>query len=175
MGIFSGLNLWGKPKLPKEIERLHDGSMFYVFGGSDSDRELDFKVLYKVYQLVPQLRAVIDQKCHMFASGWLRIKKLGTDEILETHPLQNILNKPNAFQSTREWMFMIQAYKCITGDAFLYKNYAAGQRATRNLNGLTPLDYESIDVKTRQNIFAYEVDTPEQLIDSLKFSRSMNP
>src|SRR5690606_9876357 len=129
MGLVSAWNnLWGKPALPRELRDLN-GSFFYVMFGGDPDNELDFKSLYKVYLRIPHLRAVIDQRCMMFSNGRLYVKKRDTeDEILYDHPLQAKLNKPNAFQSTREWMFMIQAYKCISGDAFVYKNYSVGNK-----------------------------------------------
>lgn len=170
MGLASAWNsLWGKASQPKEIKELN-GSFFYVFGGGDADKELDFKLLYKVYLRIPHLRAVIDQRCTMFANGRLYIKKRDSeDEILYDHPLQAKLNKPNAFQSTREWMFMIQAYKCISGDAFIYKNYSVGKNL-RNLQGLTPIDYDSMKVKARNDALPFEVTDTLDYIKSIEFT-----
>lgn len=165
MGFWSGL--WDKFQ-PNELRKLN-GSFFYVFGG-DSASELDFKVLYKVYQKVPHLRAVIDQKSWMFSNARLQVKKRDSeDEILYEHPLQKLLDKPNAFQSTREWLFMIMAYKCISADAFVYKNYVVGDKL-RNLVSLTPIDYSAMKINTRRDVQAFEVTDVEDMVKNIQFT-----
>lgn len=154
---------------PNEIQKLN-GSFFYVIGGG-TEQELDFRLLYKIYLKVPHLRAVIDKRSSMFANGRLYVKKRGSDDNtpLENHPLQKILDKPNGFQSQKEWMFMIQAYKCISGDAFIYKNIFIGDKL-RNLQALTPLDYESMHITTKRNVLPFEALTPADYIDNIRFT-----
>lgn len=155
---------------PNEIQKLN-GSFFYVIkGGLGDDNELDFRLLYKIYRKIPHLRAVIDKRSTLFSNGKLVVKDLDSeDKILYDHDLQKRLDSPNVFQSTKEWMFMIEAYRCLSGDAFIYKNQIGAPRS-RNLKALTPIDYDSMKVDTYSNVLPFEVEKRSDYIRSIQFN-----
>jgi hypothetical protein len=154
--------------LPKGLGELN-GSLFYIFNQSGSEKELDFDQLYKVYRTVPHLNIVINEKAKLFSNGIFRVKKRDSeDEILFDHPLQKTLDNPNPFQSLKEFLFMVQVYQCIEGDAFIKKNYTLGNKS-RNLASLVPIDFQKKEIHTYRNVAPFEAVSKKDLIRKIEF------
>lgn len=158
------MSFWSK-LFPKFVDELN-GSIFYIFNSS-KDHELDFSNLYNVYANVPHLNIVINERAKLFSNGIFRVKKRDSDEILYEHPLNKILTSPNAFQDWKEFLFMVQGYQCIEGDAFVKKNYTVGTR-TRNLVNLTPLDFRKKEISYFGNL-PYESTDVSDYVKKITF------
>ncbi len=92
------------------------------YGRNDPTIEIDCEDSLTAYMDCPHLRAVIDKKAEMFASGeWKCVSIEDEDTEFKDDPGLVLLNKPNPFQSREDFLFQASFYKSLFSNNFIYK------------------------------------------------------
>lgn len=117
-GNFSGINIFRRgndsytqtPNLLMNALNLFNKSEQYIsISGNES-------LLLKT---TPQLNAVIYRRAKMVANGrWIHYDR--NDNVIEKSPLVKFLNRPNPFQTGKEWMIQNSIQKSIYGNSLAY-------------------------------------------------------
>lgn len=76
---------------------------------------------FELYRTTPQLSIVINRDAEMLANGRFVVRNQKGEE-LPNHPLINLLENPNPYQSRNEWLMDYQIQKNLYGNQFMYLN-----------------------------------------------------
>ncbi len=77
---------------------------------------------YKLYNSVPQLKAVINRKSSMFSNMQLYLIDIKSGKRLEDAELEKLLQNPNPLQAQNSWLCQFKEQEQVYGNQFMYKN-----------------------------------------------------
>lgn len=131
---------------------LKDNPPFYpLFANFFLNRKLPILVdtnnLMFVYLSIPHLRMAIEKKAEMFKNMKIEIyrtKADGTEEIINDHPLLQLLEQPNPLQGFQDFASQYSIYKDIYANAFIYKLKPWKSAAPKVLWNLPPAEMKII-------------------------------
>lgn len=135
--------------------------------------------LVDIYKTTAEVYIVFNRFASMFSNGVWKLEDLKGNQI-EKHEVLDLLNNPNPLYSGKDLDVYSSLYYWITGNAFLYKSYDAGQQIPTLLH-LLPSENMKI-VMTKNGI--YEQTRIEDIIerydliydgDSSKYNKQFKP
>lgn len=83
---------------------------------------IDCSNLMQVYKDCPHLQIVINKRAEMLSNAQIKIVSIKDEEKeIESHPVLDLLKKPNPLQTTEEFLAQYSLYRDIYGNAIIYK------------------------------------------------------
>lgn len=158
-GFFSRLLNWQWTK-DRFFNRYVGASLF---GTNDPTIEVDCDDSMQAYMDCPHLRAVIDKKAEMFASGEWKCVSI-KDESVEfpNDPGLALLNDPNPLQSREDFLFKASFYKSLFANNFIYGNSGS---ALKHPETLWHLPSENMSIKYKDLRSFFDQTKIEDIID----------
>lgn len=131
--------------------------------GDSEPIKLDLSHLDNVYHRIPHLKLVIDNIAELVSSGkW--ILKNSKGEIIEKHPILDLLDKPNALQNGRQFITNMVISQSVFGNAFIYQNKATQSSTPSQLWNIKG---DELEIKTTGKFYK-QIDI-NKIITSIDF------
>lgn len=113
------------PDWIKSIFRSRDGFVINTQMGQKGPVWIDVNKPYEMYTTIPQLKAVVDRRAAMYATGMPRLRNIETGEIIDDPEFSKLFNNPNPLQSMNDFLINGKQQKLVYGNQFIYKNKAS--------------------------------------------------
>lgn len=84
---------------------------------------LDTAKPYKLFNTIPQLKAVINRKSTMFSNMELYVVDIKSGKRIEDKDLDKLLQNPNPLQAQNGWLRQFKEQEQVYGNQILYKNH----------------------------------------------------
>lgn len=92
------------------------------FWGQQGPVWIDCNQPYLAYEMIPQLKAVVDRKASMFSNMELILKDKKTDKIIDDPDFNKLIKNPNCMMSGNKFIKQFKQQEQIYGNQFMYKN-----------------------------------------------------
>jgi HK97 family phage portal protein len=79
---------------------------------------------YKLYKTTAEIFIPVNRKMKMFSNGIWRVRDYATNEIIENHPLLQLLENPSPYMNRNEWLQRYVLDMSTIGNGIIRKNYA---------------------------------------------------
>jgi len=104
---------------------------------------------FLLYQTIPELQAVINRYSNMVASAKPKIvDSKGVEIENNSHYIFNLINRPNAMQSWKDFIFFLAINDCVTNNIVALPN-----KGTFETFSLTPIAYNNVKIKATNKSF----------------------
>lgn len=78
---------------------------------------------FKLYKTTAEIYIPVNRKMKMFSNGIWRVKDYLTNEVIENHPLLQLLENPSPFMNRNEWLQRYVLDMSTLGNSIIRKNY----------------------------------------------------
>jgi HK97 family phage portal protein len=105
---------------------------------------IDTQNKLQVYNTIPHFQSVVNQLADMFKNMEVKLYNKKTGEEIESHPVLDLLKKPNPLRSFEEFLYEYYVFKSIFGNAFIYQIKGLPSALPSLMWNLLPSDVEVV-------------------------------
>lgn len=119
------------------------------------------------YLSVPELQSIINYRARSLSSMNLQVRRRNTDEVIDNHPILDLLRNPNPLQSFREFVRQYSINKDIFGNAFHHLVYGTTPDRSQAIYNLPSLNAEV--KRPNNNIILFNSTDQNEIIEKYRF------
>lgn len=105
---------------------------------------IDTQNKLQVYNTIPHFQSVVNQLADMFKNMDIKLYDKKTGEEIESHPVLDLLKRPNPLRSFEEFLFEYYVFKSVFGNAFIYQIKGLPSALPSLMWNLLPSDVEVV-------------------------------
>jgi HK97 family phage portal protein len=105
---------------------------------------IDTQNKLQVYNTIPHFQSVVNQLADMFKNMEINLYDKKTGEEIESHPVLDLLKRPNPLRSFEEFLYEYYVFKSVFGNAFIYQIKGLPSALPSLMWNLLPSDVEVV-------------------------------
>ena len=105
---------------------------------------IDTQNKLQVYNTIPHFQSVVNQLADMFKNMEVKLYNKKTGEEIESHPVLDLLKRPNPLRSFEEFLYEYYVFKSVFGNAFIYQIKGLPSALPSLMWNLLPSDVEVV-------------------------------